>query len=610
MNKIKDQLAVVKQHSFWIMCAGILTVSLVSWYLSTRSLAAQQQKQLADITGNFKQLETVKTSNPQHPNEFTAKGMDELLEAHSQEVMKSWQMQYDRQADILVWPASFDEAFHENVNKLRPIEIIPPPPTDFLLDLPAKTRELYRDYIELDIPNLAKTIGAEWRAVAGASTGGMGGMSGMGDMSGGGGYGGTSDSSGYGSGGDASGYGSAASGYGSGSGLPGTQLMVEDKSVVQWKTENQQQLLTTHFILTSHDEIPSTLDVLYAQEDLWVLQSLMEMIRATNDNALARHEAAIKEIDFVRIGRSAMGLAGSITPLGGGQPGGMGSGMASGMPGMDAAAMSADPAATTGSAGMSGMPGATAASTDPAFGRYVDEKYAPLDPQRLRDALTSKDATEALLAVAKRMPVRLRFHIDQRKINKLLAECGNSKLPLEVRQVRINREAAAVSSVGSMGGGYGGDMYGGGSGGEGYGSSGGGYGGDMYGGMPGAGFGGGSGSGSGDGYGGGYGSTGGDMYSGGMPGMGSSPMAVGGANSTSTIDLNLVYVELYGIVYIYNPVNRSQLGLDDPANTVSTPAAGLPTTPASTGGDGAPAAPPAPASPVPAAAIVPGTTGG
>ena len=33
-------------------------------------------------------------------------------------------------------------------------------------------------------------------------------------------------------------------------------------------------------------------------------------------------------------------------------------------------------------------------------------------------------------------------------------------------------------------------------------------------------------------------------------------------NSTTTIDLNLIDVELYGIVYIYNPVNKSQLGQD------------------------------------------------
>ena len=68
-----------------------------------------------------------------------------------------------------------------------------------------------------------------------------------------------------------------------------------------------------------------------------MFDNIMEIIRATNQvidakgnrDATARHEAVIKRIDFVRIGRSAMGLAGQVTPLGaargrgvGGMPGG------------------------------------------------------------------------------------------------------------------------------------------------------------------------------------------------------------------------------------------------------------------------------------------------
>jgi hypothetical protein len=264
-------------------------------------------------------------------------------------------------------------------------------------------------------------------------------------------------------------------------------------------------------------------------------------------------------------------------------------------------------------------------NTDPAFGRYVDEKYQPLDPKRLRDALTSKSPADALLAVAKRMPVRMRFSIDQRRLNKLLAECGNSRLPVEVRQVRINREAAAAGGMG----GYGGE-YGSGSGGYGsaaMGSSGGtetmsGLGG-LGGGLGGIGSPGGLGS-SGPGYGSsgpGYGSSG-PGYGSGMSGYGASgipgsaaagPRRVGGADSTATIDLNLIVVELYGIVYIYNPVSKSQLGQEDAATTVSTPPAASPaSSPAAV--PTTPTASPAPATTTPAtttppAAIVPGVGG-
>jgi hypothetical protein len=72
------------------------------------------------------------------------------------------------------------------------------------------------------------------------------------------------------------------------------------------------------------------------------------------------------------------------------------------------------------------------------------------------------------------------------------------------------------------------------------------------------------------------------------------------------VDQNLVDVELYGVVFIYNPVNKSQLGLEQPATTVSAPpTAPTPTTPASS----PPPAEPATPSPVPPAVIVPGGGG-
>ena len=108
-----------------------------------------------------------------------------------------------------------------------------------------------------------------------------------------------------------------------------------------------------------------------------------------------------------------------------------------------------------GEGGMGGMEQMLA--RDPAINRYVDDKYQPLAPDRLRGALKSTTPEDALLAVAKRMPVRLRLIVDQRKLNVLLAKCGNSKLPLEVRQVRINRPAAPAGFGGGGMGGMGGE---------------------------------------------------------------------------------------------------------------------------------------------------------
>ena len=101
--------------------------------------------------------------------------------------------------------------------------------------------------------------------------------------------------------------------------------MVADDSVVIWNPQNQQEILTTHFGFTMRSNFPTTLEVLYAQEDYWVLDNIMQIIRATNkitnskgelEDAQARHDAVVKYIDFVRIGRSAYGLAGKVYPVG------------------------------------------------------------------------------------------------------------------------------------------------------------------------------------------------------------------------------------------------------------------------------------------------------
>jgi hypothetical protein len=627
MDKLKEQLAVVSKYSFWIMCGGILLVCLGSWWVATAKLAQQQKTQLEAIKTNFTAMESLRGSNPKHPNAATAEGMAQLLRTYSVEVMRGWQLQYDQQATVLVWPASFDDVFRERVDKLRPIEIVPPPPTPIDKDLPIRERQLYRDFIADEIPTLAKTIGAEWRAVATATAGdGFGG-------------------SGSGLGGGASGYGSSGFGApgmgpgGLGSAGPGMMptdgsnpaAMLDDKSIVMWNTANQQELLGTHFSFITREEPPSTLDVLYAQEDLWILQNIMDIIRAANrdvdgKDATARHEATVKMIDFVRIGRSAMGLAGRISPVGaaanaGGMDGGSGMG-SMGMGSGDAASMMASGSMGAPEGGGTstmmpmlggspdsmgsgmGMGGVGAISTDPAFGRYVDEKYQPLDPAKLRSALTSKSPADALLAVAKRMPVRMRFTIDQRRLNRLLAECGNSRLPVEVRQVRVNREPAAAGGAGGsydgMGGGSSSMMSGGG----------------MS--MPGmGGFGGSGGMGAmGSPDGGSMMPSGGmSSYPGGMPGMGgiggmggpgSASRPVGGDNSTAAVDQNLIVVELYGIVYVYNPVNKSQLGLEDTTTTaaapVAEPATVTPTTPVSSP---APGEAPTATGTVPPAAIVP-----
>ncbi len=524
MDQLKEQLEKVKPYTFWIVCVVILLMSLGTWYTATGTLHQQKEENQSKINSANTTLSGLSAKAKDHPNKATEAGMDQLIRAYGLEVAAGWEAQYKRQVDVLVWPATFDKDFQEAVKDKRPIEKVPVA-TPVSMAIPDGLRRRYRDFIADELPSLAETIGATWYVQNGAQPE----------------LGGPQPQLG-----------------------PSGQLEeVVDKSLVLWNPANQAEILTGHYPFTAMEDDPSTLDILYAQEDLWVFQNLMEIIKKTNDGAEARHDAAVKQIEFIRIGKTALGQAGQVMLVGApaaGAPGGPGAIEGYGQPqGPTAGAQQPTSGENPDPGGQTpGVP--TSPTTDPAFNpkdpanwRYVDQNNFPLAGFQLRAALNPQSTPEermkyALLTVAKRMPVRLRLEMSQGKLNKLLAECGNAALPVEIRQVRINREPAPVGSL------------------EGFFAAGAGA-------APGAGVGPGEGVGPGAGAyrGGGEGFPAPGGLRGGYPGGGEGfggpsfqPGVAPGAGSLTrdaTVDTTLIKVELYGIVYLYNPVNQSLLGL-------------------------------------------------
>jgi len=583
MDKLKEQLAPIQKHIFWILCGCILAVSLFSWYSATSHLKSEQERLKGDIVSK---TNAVRAIQPNHPNDDTNKKMEEMAKAYGEDVAKAWALLAANQEKVLVWSTRvFDPEFIRAVTPLRPPELkVGKTLSD---EISRDDRIVARNVFERVLPELAEIIGAKWGAKARAGTGmGMGGVPGA-DIPGG--------------------FGGAEPGAGGAELLAGAaQEKEEDNSLVIWNPGNQAELVEDHFkFTTSEATIPTTLEVLYAQEDVWVLQNIMNIIKATNESQgpiSQRHQAAIKYIDAIRIGRSAAAVAGKVsTPGAGGAGGGMGGGMGQGMPssedmtskmmgsamggmgggGMPGAEGGAAPAPGAaadpgGAGGMAGgaipgggsMPGAQSSSSDPADNRYVDRDYKALTAERLKKAMRGElsDPKDLLLAVAKRVPVRLNFKMDQRRVPELLAACGNSKLPVEIKQVRVNRQ-----SGGNFGGDGGGGMMPG-----------------MGGGMMAPGMAGGQGAAMMAGM------AGGAEAGGGFPGIGGAFGGGGAVNpnrskvADATHDPNEVGLELYGIVYIYNPVNRTVLGL--PATETSATVTPTPT-PASTTPPAAPATP-------------------
>jgi hypothetical protein len=339
--------------------------------------------------------------------------------------------------------------------------------------------------------------------------------------------------------------------------LSGTDSSSTSTIIVAWDPSDQARLLNTRFDWKKMPGgRPRTLDILYAQENLWVMQALMRIIAVTNEGATARYNAVVKDIKYIQMGREVgpttsrvQRIQGGTTTPSGGEDGGEDSmgGMEMGGygdSGMEQAEMGEGGSGKEGDmdGGMGSIEGGSlVASSDPGHYRYVDNNYVPITAKRLRDVLGSENPApeDAFLVVAKRIPIRIGMTIDHRKLYKFIAACGNSKLVVEVRQVRINKIGESAAGGIDGGGGMGGVQ--GGPGG--------------FGGGPGGALGGmGSGMGGRLGGGGGFGDGEGE----GDEGMGFG--AGGGSTAFSDVSLYDLPVEIYGMVYIYNPISTRLQG--------------------------------------------------
>jgi hypothetical protein len=214
-------------------------------------------------------------------------------------VQQAWQRKWDAQQKDLAWPAElnvmgtdFTDAI-DGMLRSRPIEAVP----DEDIRLAVRLRERYRDYIKEELPKLAERTGAKW-APQGGGRSTAGGYSG-----------GYEEPGGY-SGGYKDIVGSMPGGeYGGGGTLGGRGMIREKPPLVVWNASNQGAIQADSFDWASRtNNTPTTKEVLYAQENLWVLENLMDIIARTNGAITEPHQATIKRIDSIEFGREALAI--------------------------------------------------------------------------------------------------------------------------------------------------------------------------------------------------------------------------------------------------------------------------------------------------------------
>ncbi|MDO5554188.1 MAG: hypothetical protein Q4G68_10545 [Planctomycetia bacterium] len=294
------------------------------------------------------------------------------------------------------------------------------------------------------------------------------------------------------------------------------------------------------------DTYPTSIEIWYAQETLWVYEALISIVAQTNKEAADNVTIApIKCIEEMLIGQPASAawqsaemsigdLTGSSSSMMGGMGGmgdDMGSGAGGGMPGMGG---------MDGEAMVAGGTREEQALNRILFGRYLDSDNTPL--------LADKAPP---FAEFNRMPVCLRLVVDQRRIPDILVNCANCSMPIDIKHIRICPDNAVPFSMPPLEGaeaGEGGDLMGGGMGGMGMGGPGG----------PGAGAGAGAGANSGSrsarGAAGNAAATDVTGASGGID-IGRSEIS-----QTGGYGVDAIRVEIYGIINIFNEPNIKQFG--------------------------------------------------
>ncbi|MFN7733439.1 MAG: hypothetical protein ACK5OB_16195 [Pirellula sp.] len=501
MEDLKRYLNEAAKHSFWIITGLILILASVVFFLTKTSLDQAITSRISALESSFGKINQVKGKVPTQPNDKSHVEMEKRLDGLKRDVEQAWQFQYERQKEFLTWPRdAFNLAkTHEIFDGLRPFEKLVPFP---LPDKPAapldqiteRDRDVYRKYIAPEFPALASRIGSSWKykldAASMAPAGGFAPPGGSGSF--------------------------APPGMGGSSGTAAANPEGA-RDLVRWDEASQKELATAVLPWFSNVKPPSIHEIYYAQEDIWVLRGLMDIISQTNSDAKENFQAIVKEIEWIRMGSKASRDAGKLNESAaaaggmGGMPGYGGGGPPSGYSGGGSGGA---PAGYGGGGGLKGGDlGASRAAVrvDPADGRYVDTNFKPLTGAQLRTAMNLTTANDAVNAVAKKIPIRLRLKVDETQIGRLITECGNGKMMLEVLQVRYNTDPApAVAAAGGAGGGA---MAGGGAK-------------PSFGGAGGA----------------------------GMMGESESGGTTGGAVAAGVADSSgEVAIEIFGLVYLYNP---------------------------------------------------------
>jgi hypothetical protein len=427
-DNVRPYLDAVLKHHFWILLALVPLLVLPMVFLARGKLEAEIDSARGQIESRLSAVRSVTGIQP-HPNDDWSSEIDKATKRVKGQTLAEWRKVWDSQQPLRVWPASLGPDFVQKATTLKPAAKLPRP-----------MLERYQNSVRAIVRTLPARMGADELMVDGAA-GGPGqpagpppGMIDPGMMR----------------------------------GRPG--VPEKPMALVQWNPADQQRLYASF----NWDRPPSTMQVVLAQEELWVYGVLADVIARVNKPAAGAFNAPVSLVEQLAVGYPAAedrpGAAGGgriMVPVAAGQANPMGEFTPPSDPStMEGGAVGRPPHPRFGGGGVGGPMGGPGGEAPPDASPddllrswiYVDFAGKPLTAAELA---SSPDAQLVHL-----VPFVIRAVVDERKLDTLLVDLATAPVPIDVRQVRINVGAGGpgggMPSMGPMGGfGPGGGEFGG-----------------------------------------------------------------------------------------------------------------------------------------------------
>ena len=241
-DSVRPYAEALFKHHFWLLTLVVPLVLVPLLWVATGSMDTQIQTQQKKIDSQIKALKVVAGRND-HPNESWTKAVETQLKAVRQETLAEWKRFWESQQSLRVWPDKFGPDFLRAVGALRPGG-----------SLDRQFLQRYQNMVADVVRQLPGRMGA-----AEAMTEAAGKSAGAGSR--------------------------PTAGGGS-------------RFLVTWAADDQSRLYKSF----KWDSTPSTVQVLLAQEELWVYGLWCDFIRRANEKATGAFDATITDVEQLAVG--------------------------------------------------------------------------------------------------------------------------------------------------------------------------------------------------------------------------------------------------------------------------------------------------------------------